>query len=343
MLRPHGDQDPFDPGQAHDALYRMFDSVESSFFSVVSLEVEPLEVAEPVVDDRRDLSLPVMALASRSRRDMGWRQAGGRRLDLAGVAAKSSNSALDVLDVAFEHRAPAVERRILLHSPFEVGARVLFRSQKLRLIADGYLYPECARDVPPVNPAPLGCGARGRRRHIDARLSIVGPARHHSADLNVKLLSDHDGLWKIDGEEPREIRRRSERNGNIGHALGCPHADRMRISGAEAMSRIALRGELQDVLGVDLRPINARKAARGHGAPIYHQFVGIVLQRALRYGRLARPRVESLRDAMRLGKSGISRRRDLEVALGELVAVLRAQRHAAAVGDRRLIVGDLRQ
>src|ERR1019366_7958618 len=64
-------------------------------------------------------------------------------------------------------------------------------------------------------------------------------------------------------------------------------------------------------------------------------------QRARAAGRGAGPCVKGLRDAVRVGKTRVARRRDLQISLRELVAVFRTLRHPIGVDDGRAAVVDL--
>ena len=184
---------------------------------------------------------------------------------------------------------------------------------------------------------------RGQARaRCGRRLQDLAPARGHSSDDDVEFLAGSNGCRQVDGEQAREILPAAGRDRHVGHAAGDSALDRVRVGGGEQARAKQSSGEIENLGGVDLRPVDVRGTADRHATPVDHQLVGVVEQvPSGRRDRRTRPYVEGLRDAVTVRRTRVVRVGDLEIALGELVGVLRAGRHAIAVEDRCLVVGDL--
>ncbi len=181
----HGDEDPLRPGPPDELLDLNLAGVEV-MLALLRAQLEPLEVAEAVVDQPRHLAREgEAALAPWVARPptgffSGWREfvrhaaAVGGGLDPFGIPAQRAHPFGDDFEVATEHGQPAVAWGDRLGDPLEHRQRAFLRSPQHRLRADGdrdlegaqrvALLVQRARRGDEGLRGGAGAGLQGRRR-----------------------------------------------------------------------------------------------------------------------------------------------------------------------------------
>ena len=148
---------------------------------------------------------------------------------------------------------------------------------------------------------------------------------------------------QFDSEEARQALIAARGDGDVSHAAPSLALYGVRVRRREQVVRVQPRGEREHVRRADRGPVDAGSAPVGRLPPVNHQLVGIACEATSGEPlRRARAEVEGLGNPVGRGETRVPGRGNLEIALRQLVVVLRARDHAATVGDGRVGVCDLR-
>lgn len=168
-------------------------------------------------------------------------------------------------------------------------------------------------------------------------------SRRDAAHGDGEDLPGNDTRRKIDGKEAGVVVACTWRNRDIRETVRNFAMNGVGVGGRELMRGIEFFSESENVGSADLRPVDVRGGTDGSVAPVDHEFIRIVGEIAGRRAESgAAARVESLWDAVSGCGTRIVGKGDVEVALGELVGIVRIFRGAVGIDDGSVVESDLR-